>query len=121
MDITSASKFVIFFVALTSANNIGGLARKRCEQYAKYINDKPIFPFGHENYGVARCDPILPLIVGGSRADRTEFPHFAHIGYGSLIKLEYLCGGSLISELFVMTAAHCTKNANGYFFKILFF
>lgn len=62
----------------------------------------------------------MPLIVGGNRADRTEFPHFAHIGYGSSIKLEYLCGGSLISELFVMTAAHC-KTANGYFFEILFF
>lgn len=39
-----------------------------------------IFPFGHENHGVARCDPIvMPLIVGGTKADRTEFPHMVII------------------------------------------
>lgn len=83
-----------------------------CEQYSKYVNDKPIFPFGHEKYGVAQCDPIvMPLIVGGLKADRTEFPHMAAIGYGNPSEIEYLCGGSLISEKFIMTAAHCAKDS----------
>ncbi|XP_055316725.1 serine protease snake-like isoform X2 [Sitodiplosis mosellana] len=63
------------------------------------------------SYGVANCDSyMLPLIVGGTKVDRTEFPHMAAIGFGGPSDLAYLCGGSLISEKFVMSAAHCGKD-----------
>lgn len=62
-------------------------------------------------FGIAKCDSLmLPLIIGGTKVDRTEFPHMVAIGFGQPNDLAYLCGGSLISEKFVMTAGHCTKD-----------
>lgn len=62
-------------------------------------------------YGIAKCDSsMIPLIIGGTKADRTEFPHQASIGYGGPTEFLYACGGSLISEKFVLSAGHCIKD-----------
>lgn len=50
------------------------------------------------------------LVVGGVDAKPAEFPHMAAIGYPNLNgEFSFSCGGSLISERFVLTAAHCSK------------
>jgi Trypsin len=46
-------------------------------------------------------------IVGGELADLTEFPHFAALGFVVNDDLKFKSGGSLISDRFVITAAHC--------------
>lgn len=80
-----------------------------CAQYAKYSYHENYLT--NQEYGVAKCeDLVMPLIIGGSKADRTEFPHMAAIGYGTFSKLTYLCGGTLISDKFVLSAAHCEKD-----------
>ncbi|KAJ0170076.1 hypothetical protein K1T71_014682 [Dendrolimus kikuchii] len=49
--------------------------------------------------------------IGGNDASRNEFPHMALLGYGENLEVaEWKCAGSLISEKFVLTAAHCISS-----------
>lgn len=48
----------------------------------------------------------LPVIIGGVEADISEFPHqvaLYHFG-------KYQCGGSVLSEKYILTAAHCVDS-----------
>ncbi|GJQ73800.1 hypothetical protein Trydic_g18740 [Trypoxylus dichotomus] len=46
-------------------------------------------------------------VIGGRDARPQEFPHLALLGYGAANDIQWACGGSLISERYVLTAAHC--------------
>lgn len=77
-----------------------------CEHYSDLINH-----FDWNPSVLAKCNlAAVPLIIGGSKVERTEFPHMAAIGFGELNHPTYSCGGSLISDRFVLTAAHCMKH-----------
>lgn len=48
------------------------------------------------------------MIVGGQVANPGEFPHMAALGYPDFNGgLAFKCAGSLISDLYVLSAAHC--------------
>lgn len=52
----------------------------------------------------------IDLIVGGVAATTAEFPHMALLGYGKdESSVQWLCGGSILSERFILTAGHCTS------------
>ncbi|CAK1556368.1 unnamed protein product [Leptosia nina] len=51
--------------------------------------------------------PLGLHIIGGETASPGEFPHMVALGYNRSDVLEFDCGGSLISENYVLTAAHC--------------
>ncbi|KAH8246421.1 hypothetical protein KR026_009881 [Drosophila bipectinata] len=67
-----------------------------------------------ERPAVAACRKIrgdtLPIgdrILDGVRVGLGVYPHMAAIAYNSFGTTEYRCGGSLIDDRYVLTAAHC--------------
>nr|CAD7396826.1 unnamed protein product [Timema poppensis] len=84
---------------------------RECEEYAKEVYQEEaspvLLPSANTNL-VSVCGNVeVPLIVGGTKAKPKEFPHMARVGFGNEANISWSCGGSLISELYILTAAHC--------------
>lgn len=98
-----------------------------CEEYqsANYVESvhAPLFNRGPDVVTTrkqqCRYQPES-LIVGGKNAGLSEFPHMALLGYDEDGKIEWKCGGSLISDEYVLTAAHCCyKYVSWWFFVVV--
>ncbi|CAH0715658.1 unnamed protein product, partial [Brenthis ino] len=82
--------------------------------------NKPVDKYGETNPRALRiadreCQKIVknslpPLglhIIGGDNVSAGEFPHMVALGYERTDGYEFLCGASLISNIYILSAAHC--------------
>ncbi|KAJ8714713.1 hypothetical protein PYW07_002938 [Mythimna separata] len=59
-----------------------------------------------------KCREIMPVpgIIGGHKTKQGEFPNLGAIGWKLVVGTwKFMCGSSLISSKFVVTAAHCSS------------
>ncbi|XP_077300248.1 phenoloxidase-activating factor 3-like [Arctopsyche grandis] len=54
-------------------------------------------------------DSGLNIIAYGKNAEIGQFPWMTVLGYNVNGTIHYFCGGTLISDKYILTAAHCTK------------
>ncbi|XP_058800002.1 serine protease persephone-like [Phymastichus coffea] len=78
---------------------------KSCQQYQAMVA-------GYSGYEINKH------IIGGENAKSGEFPFMVSLGYqndeNDRSIISYMCGGSLITDRHVLTAAHCILNTNNY-------
>lgn len=66
--------------------------------------------------GLVRDNPLLygNRIVGGEETTIEEFPYQISLEYGS----SHRCGGSILDENTILTAAHCTYGLSSLYFYV---
>jgi Trypsin len=89
-----------------------------CEEYRKLtfnISRGGGLTFStQQQFKILNCELSTGLIVGGTKAKKNEFPHMGNIGRVEDGRLSFICGGSLIAEKFVLTAAHCNDYGSNF-------
>lgn len=103
MSLHNTSAFIITTVILCCSWQV-----VRCSDRTKeFSRSSHLFSSncGIQGVNLRRSPRSIPRIVGGVPAELGEFPWLAMIFYSNSEKHE--CGGVLISEQFLLTAAHC--------------
>lgn len=83
-----------------------------CNEYTDLIAQckphKPMIRGGEVTFKKSyKCNAVIGMIANGVKAKPGEFPHMAALGVKTDEGVKFVCGGSLISENFVLSAAHC--------------
>ncbi|XP_070505525.1 venom protease-like [Chironomus tepperi] len=85
-----------------------------CENIPEFIPAPSLLVTPFQRLLCEYSTPVIRLtqnIIGGELAQPMEFPHHVALGYQKTpqSKIEFNCGGSIISDRIVLTAAHCVN------------
>ncbi|XP_050359624.1 serine protease snake-like [Nymphalis io] len=96
-----------------TAKKTGQKAWDKCIEYQHklvYPCEKGVALSGKLGRGNKCKHNAIDLIIGGVPAQFGEFPHMVLLGYEKKDSMVWLCGGTLLSERFILTAGHCTSS-----------
>ncbi|XP_017867786.1 PREDICTED: serine protease snake isoform X2 [Drosophila arizonae] len=88
------------------------ISATKCQEYNSATKGLRLGDTGRIFSG-KQCVPSVPLIVGGTPTLHALFPHMTALGWTqSDGVIKWGCGGTLVSELYVLTAAHCATSGS---------
>ncbi|PNF37817.1 hypothetical protein B7P43_G09240 [Cryptotermes secundus] len=82
-------------------------------------NESTVLPYNiHDNETVDVCKRPQTKIIGGMKASQGDFPYQVSIRHSGW-QFKHFCGGSIIDEQHVLTAAHCLYSISPLDIKII--